>query len=108
MAPLEVFGVLQLMPLKSLHCYASASPTTQSYTNPASWRRWKCLYLPGALAQETSVAWSLWRGTGCRRSREIENAEYRQRMLVNAVAASFLALMIVTGYWIVNTLVQVS
>jgi hypothetical protein len=41
-----------------------------------------------------------------RRRQEI--AEYRQRMLVNALAASFVTLMIVTGYWIVNTLVQVS
>jgi hypothetical protein len=43
-----------------------------------------------------------------RRRQEIENEEYRQRMLVNAVAASFLTLMIVAGYWIINTLVQVS
>jgi hypothetical protein len=42
------------------------------------------------------------------RRQEIENAEYRQRMVVNAVAASFMALMIITGCWIVNTLVQVS
>jgi hypothetical protein len=39
---------------------------------------------------------------------ETENAEYRQRMLVNAVAASFIALMILAGSWIVNTLVHVS
>jgi len=39
---------------------------------------------------------------------EADNAEYRQRMVVNAVAASFIAFMIVTGVWIVNTLVQVS
>jgi hypothetical protein len=39
---------------------------------------------------------------------EIENEEYRQRMVVNAVAASFITLMIISGYWIVNTLVQVS
>jgi hypothetical protein len=43
-----------------------------------------------------------------RRRQEIENAEYRQRMLVNAFAASFITLMIATGYWIVSTLVQVS
>jgi hypothetical protein len=43
-----------------------------------------------------------------RRREEIENEEYRQRMLVNALAASFVTLMIVTGFWIVNTLVQVS
>jgi hypothetical protein len=42
------------------------------------------------------------------RRHEIENSEYRHRMLVNAAAASFIAVMIVTGYWIVNTLVQVS
>ena len=39
---------------------------------------------------------------------ETENEEYRQRMVVNALAASFITLMIVSGYWIVNTLVQVS
>jgi hypothetical protein len=43
-----------------------------------------------------------------RRRQEIENTEYRQRMLVNALAFSFIALMVVTGCWIVNTLVQVS
>jgi hypothetical protein len=43
-----------------------------------------------------------------RRHQEIEHEEYRQRMMVNALAASFLTLMIVAGYWIVNTLVQVS
>jgi hypothetical protein len=42
------------------------------------------------------------------RREEIENEEYRRRMVVNALAASFLTLMIVTGFWIVNTLVQVS
>jgi hypothetical protein len=39
---------------------------------------------------------------------ETESEEYRQRMLVNALAASFITLMIISGYWIVNTLVQVS
>jgi hypothetical protein len=44
-----------------------------------------------------------------RRHRKVEaDAEYRQRMLVNALAASFITFMIVTGFWIVNTLVQVS
>jgi hypothetical protein len=43
-----------------------------------------------------------------RRRQEIENAEYRHRMLVNALAASFMTLMIISGCWIVNTLVQVS
>jgi hypothetical protein len=43
-----------------------------------------------------------------RRRQEIDNEEYRQRMVVNALAATFLASMIVTGCWIVNTLVQVS
>ena len=42
------------------------------------------------------------------RRQEADNAEYRQRMVVNAVAASFITFMIVTGVWIVNTLVQVS
>ena len=43
-----------------------------------------------------------------RRRQEIKNEEYRHRMLVNALAASFITLMIISGYWIVNTLVQVS
>jgi len=44
-----------------------------------------------------------------RRHREDEaDEEYHQRMLVNALAASFITLMIVGGVWIVNTLVQVS
>jgi hypothetical protein len=43
-----------------------------------------------------------------RNRQEIENEEYRQRMVVNALAAAFITLMIVTGCWIVNTLVQVS
>jgi hypothetical protein len=42
------------------------------------------------------------------RDRQIENAEYRQRMMVNAVAASFITFLAVSGYWIVTTLVQVS
>jgi hypothetical protein len=40
--------------------------------------------------------------------KEIENAEYKHRMLVNAVAASFITFLVVSGYWIVATLVQVS
>jgi hypothetical protein len=36
------------------------------------------------------------------------DAEYRQRMLVNAVAATFVTFLMVTAYWIVTTLVQVS
>jgi hypothetical protein len=44
-----------------------------------------------------------------RRHPKVEaDAEHRQRMLVNALAASFITLMIVGGVWIVNTLVQVS
>jgi hypothetical protein len=43
-----------------------------------------------------------------KRQQETESEEYRQRMVVNALAASFITLMIVSGYWIVNTLVQVS
>jgi hypothetical protein len=42
-----------------------------------------------------------------KRQQETESEEYRQRMLVNAVAASFLTLMIASGYWILSTL-QVS
>jgi hypothetical protein len=33
-----------------------------------------------------------------------ENAEYRQRMVVNLVAASFITFLTLTGYWVVNTL----
>jgi hypothetical protein len=37
--------------------------------------------------------------------REIEErAEYRQRMLVNALAASFITLLMISGYWMVITL----
>jgi hypothetical protein len=43
-----------------------------------------------------------------RRRQEIENAEYRQRMLVNAAAAAFITFLTVTAYWVVSTLVQVS
>jgi hypothetical protein len=43
-----------------------------------------------------------------RRRQEIENAEYKQRMLVNAVAATFLTVLMASGYWIVTALVQVS
>ena len=42
-----------------------------------------------------------------RRRQDIEDAEYRQRMLVNALAASFITLLIVTGYWVVTTLTGV-
>ena len=39
------------------------------------------------------------------RRREVdESAEYRQRMLVNLVAASFITLLIISGYWVVATL----
>ena len=38
---------------------------------------------------------------------EAENEEYRQRMLVNAVAATFVTFLIVTGYWVVSTLAGV-
>jgi hypothetical protein len=44
-----------------------------------------------------------------RRHREIEaDAEYRQRMVVNAVAAGFVTFLMITAYWVVTTLVQVS
>jgi hypothetical protein len=42
------------------------------------------------------------------RRQEIEDAEYRHRMLVNALAASFITFLVVGGYWIVSTLVHVS
>jgi hypothetical protein len=38
--------------------------------------------------------------------REVEN-EYRQRMLVNAVAATFITFLMVAGYWVVTTLAGV-
>jgi hypothetical protein len=38
---------------------------------------------------------------------EVEN-EYRQRMLVNAVAATFITFLIVAGYWVVTTLAGVA
>ena len=44
-----------------------------------------------------------------RRRQEVDaSAEYRQRMLINALAASFITLMMIGGYWVVTTLVQVS
>jgi hypothetical protein len=43
-----------------------------------------------------------------RRREESENAEYNHRMLVNAVAASFVTFLMAGGYWIVSTLVKVS
>jgi hypothetical protein len=39
-----------------------------------------------------------------RRSHEDENAEYRERMIVNAVAATFVAFLIAAGYWVFSTL----
>jgi hypothetical protein len=36
-----------------------------------------------------------------------EHAEYRQQMLVNVVAASFIALLMIGGYWVVSTLAGV-
>jgi hypothetical protein len=43
-----------------------------------------------------------------RRQQEVdERAEYRQRMLVNLVAASFITLLIIGGYWVVSTLAGV-
>jgi hypothetical protein len=43
-----------------------------------------------------------------RRRQQVEKEEYRQRMIVNALAASFITLMMIGGYWVVSTLVQVS
>jgi hypothetical protein len=42
-----------------------------------------------------------------RRNREVENEEYRQRMLVNAIAAIFVTFLVVAGYWIVTMLAGV-
>jgi hypothetical protein len=41
-----------------------------------------------------------------RRRQEVD-AEYRHRMLVNALAASFITFLMVTGYWVVTTLTGV-
>jgi hypothetical protein len=35
------------------------------------------------------------------------NAEYRQRMIVNVVAASFITILMIAGYWVVTTLTGV-
>jgi hypothetical protein len=35
-----------------------------------------------------------------------ERTEYDHRMLVNFVAASFVILLMITGYWVVNTLAE--
>ncbi len=41
------------------------------------------------------------------RDRQEADAEYRQRMLVNAFATAFITLLIVGGYWVVSTLAGV-
>jgi hypothetical protein len=33
-----------------------------------------------------------------------QNAEYRQRMVVNLVAAAFITFLTITAYWVVSTL----
>ena len=33
-----------------------------------------------------------------------ENEEYRQRMLVNVLATFFITVLMITGFWVVNTL----
>jgi hypothetical protein len=38
---------------------------------------------------------------------EVKNEEYRQRMLVNALAATFITFLMVAGYWVVTTLAGV-
>jgi hypothetical protein len=35
---------------------------------------------------------------------EVENEEYRQRMLVNTIAATFVTFLMVVGYWVVTRL----
>jgi hypothetical protein len=43
-----------------------------------------------------------------RKGQEVdERAEYRQRMLVNALAASFITLLMIGGYWVVTMLAGV-
>jgi hypothetical protein len=42
------------------------------------------------------------------RQKDAENAEYNHRMVVNAIAASFVTFLVAGGYWIVSTLVKVS
>jgi hypothetical protein len=36
-----------------------------------------------------------------------EQAEYRERMLVNVVAAAFMAFLMVAAYWVISTLAGV-
>jgi hypothetical protein len=42
---------------------------------------------------------------GTRKRQDDERDEYRQCMLVNAIAASFITLPVIGGYWVVTTLV---
>lgn len=42
-----------------------------------------------------------------RNRQEVENEEHHQRMLVNAVAATFITFLMVAGYWVVTTLTGV-
>jgi hypothetical protein len=44
---------------------------------------------------------------GTRKRQDDERDEYRQCMLVNAIAASFISLPMIGGYWVVTTLVGV-
>jgi hypothetical protein len=37
----------------------------------------------------------------------VENEEHRHRMFLNVVSASFIILLMVTGYWVVTTLTGV-
>jgi hypothetical protein len=39
-----------------------------------------------------------------KRQRVDQSAEYRHRMFVNALAASFISLLMIGGYWVVSTL----
>jgi hypothetical protein len=48
--------------------------------------------------------WSRMTVIAAPRNRQEADAEYRQRMIVNAVAASFIALLIISGYWVVSAL----
>jgi hypothetical protein len=38
------------------------------------------------------------------RNRHQADAEYRHRMVVNLLAASFITMLMIAGYWVVTTL----
>jgi hypothetical protein len=97
-----------LKPRRSDRCYASIS----SLRLTANSRLISCLYesyTTKCWLRQPSIAAIMTVVAMPRRRQEFDvGAEYRQRMLVNALAASFITLMMIGGYWVVTTLVQVS